>query len=119
MTENPWRHLPARPPFVLPTDEPTVRGFDERVGPRRSAPATATATTRWSGPSARQKPRGKRRGCHSDEPANAAERGRGVPAPDLQALMVPLLEALADCRSASSGRSRRPWPTASSSSAAL
>src|SRR5262245_6795845 len=34
MIENPWRHLPVRPPFVLPSDEECVRAFNKKkVGP--------------------------------------------------------------------------------------
>ena len=35
MIENPWRRLPAAPPYVLPDDELLVRDFNRRASPNR------------------------------------------------------------------------------------
>ncbi len=33
MTENPWHHLPAKPPFVLPEDKAQVEAFNAKASP--------------------------------------------------------------------------------------
>jgi hypothetical protein len=35
VNDNPWQHLPEKPPFVLPDEEPAIRSFNAKATPNR------------------------------------------------------------------------------------